>query len=122
MNVPCEKIRESLPGYIMHELPTEQAWLVREHLRNCPECAKEADELAKTLDFLAKAARDDGEATLRPSARKRLARAILHPVIDWICVHHRLVAWTVAIAAFAAVLAVAWIFRFKPEIKIYWLK
>ena len=122
MNVPCGKIRESLPGYIMRELPAEQAWLVREHLRNCPECAKEADNLARTLEFLATAAHDDVEETLRPSARKRLARAILHPVFDWICVHHRLVAWAVAIAVFAAVLAVAWLFRFKPEIKVYWLK
>lgn len=122
MNVPCSQIRESLPEYLMRELPNEQAWLVREHLRNCPECSKEADSMARTLDFLASASRDDAGAKLAPSARKRLARAILHPVFDWICVHHRLVAWTAAIATLAAVLLVAWLCSFKPEIKVYWLK
>lgn len=121
--VPCRMIRESLLDYLTGELSAEKTWLVGEHVRNCAECAAEAARLGRTLDFM-KAAKDGAGAgrALPESARRRLARAIMHPVIDWICVHHRLVALGTGIIALAAVLLVAWRCSIRPETVIYWLK
>ena len=121
--VPCRLIRESLLEYLTGELSAEKAWLVGEHLRHCPECSDEAARLARTLDFMRSATAARGVETALPqSARRRFARAIMHPVIDWICVHHRLVALGTALLVLACVMLAAWLCSFRPETVIYWLK
>lgn len=120
--VPCQQIREELTDYLLRELPVEQSWLIREHLRNCPECTAEAERISRTLDFMKTMTSGDDAQTLPQSVRKRLARALLHPVLDWICIHHRLVAWCAALGALALTMLIAWLCSFKPETVVYWLK
>ena len=120
--VPCEAIRGLLVEYLGHELGGERAVMVREHIRACPECAAEAARLEKTLALLREAPMPSAPYALSPTSRRRLQRAVAHPVLDWIFVHHRIVAWTVALGMLAAVLALAWHCRLKPETVIYWLR
>lgn len=120
--VPCDKIRAALFDYFGRELGPEQAWLVREHLRSCPDCTAEAARVERMLAALRDAPAETPPETLPPSFRRRLARAVMHPVLDWICVHHRLVAWMTAFAVLGAVFALAWHCRFKPDTVIYWLR
>ena len=120
--VPCEKIRASLLEYLTRELGPEQERFVGEHLRTCATCRDEAARIERTIAALRKAPAAVPPAALRPTLRKRLERALLHPVIDWVCEHHRLVAWITALAVFAAVMAIAWRFRLKPDVVIYWTR
>lgn len=120
--VPCEKIRASLLEYLTRELGPEQERFVGEHLRTCAACRDEAARIERTIAALRKAPAAVPPAALRPTLRKRLERALLHPVIDWVCEHHRLVAWITALAVFAAVMTIAWHFRFKPDVVIYWTR
>ncbi|MHC4592447.1 MAG: anti-sigma factor family protein [Planctomycetota bacterium] len=43
----CEGTREKLNAYLDGELSSEGAFLVREHLQDCPRCAAELDELKR---------------------------------------------------------------------------
>ena len=120
--IPCEKIQDLLFDYLSHELGEKQSWIVREHLRTCPACAREAAQLAATVEMLKGGATPDVPARLPETVRRRLARALLHPVLDWMYDHRRLTAWTAALLAVALVLLVAWLCRFKPDTVIYWLR
>lgn len=120
--VPCAKIRALLLEYMTRELGPEQTLFVREHLRDCDACRKEEARMARTLAALRKIPAAAPPPALRPTLRKRLERALLHPVVDWACEHHRLVAWIAAFAVFAAVMAIAWRFRLRPDVVVYWLK
>ena len=122
MKAPCSRIRELLLEYVTRETGPELTWLVREHLRTCPECRAEAARISRTIAALRGVPAAPAPESLRPSARRRIARAIAHPAMDWICEHHRFVAWLAALAAFAATMAVAWHFRFRPESSVYWVK
>lgn len=121
-SVPCEKIQEVIFDYLSHELSNDMSWLVREHLKNCKSCAKEASKLSKTMDMLKTTPSPVVSEHLKPSIRKRLQRAILHPFYEWIYVHRRLVAWFTALLTTAVILIIAFYFRTQPEFTIYWLK
>lgn len=120
--VPCEKILEVLFDYLSHELNSDMSWLVHEHLRSCKSCAAEAARLAKTMDILRGSPAPSTPEHLKPTIRKRLQRALLHPLLEWIYVHRRLVAWSTALLITALVLAIAFYYRNQPELTIYWLK
>lgn len=120
--IPCERIQEVLFDYLSGELGDRQSWVVREHLRTCPACSREAARLEETVAILRRSRGVEPPATLPPTIRRRLARALLHPVLDWMYVHRRLTAWTIALATLAAILAIAYACRFRPETVIYWLR
>lgn len=120
--VPCANIRALLLEYLTRELGPEQTLFVREHLRECAACREEEARIARTLAALRKIPVAAPPPALRPTLRRRLERALLHPAIDWVCEHHRLVAWIAALAVFAAVMAIAWRFRLRPDVVIYWTR
>ncbi|MDD5705161.1 MAG: zf-HC2 domain-containing protein [Kiritimatiellae bacterium] len=104
--VECGQIEEVLFDYMSRELGDAQSLLVHEHLRHCASCRRAAAEMQKTMDFLR--AHDPGlgvAAHLSESRRRRLIRAVMHPVMDWIIVHHWLVALLAAVAVIGAALA-----------------
>lgn len=96
-SVSCEKIQEVLFDYMSRELGDKQSWLVHEHLLHCESCRREAAVLEKTVAAL----RTDKSITapehLSNGVLRRLERALLHPVLDWIYVHRHLVAAVLAI-------------------------
>lgn len=48
----CKKLIRILPKYVDGELPDKRSALVREHIRNCPDCAAEAKALEKMRSLL----------------------------------------------------------------------
>jgi anti-sigma factor RsiW len=49
----CADVREGLVALFDGELESPEREAIREHLAACPECAREAAELRRTLDLLA---------------------------------------------------------------------
>lgn len=93
----CEDIQMLIFAYMTRELGDVQSRVVREHLRTCETCRQEASEIEETLAALRAGADDSEDLRLSDERRERLWRAVLHPVLDWIDHHHRLVAGSVAL-------------------------
>ena len=95
----CGDIQGVLFDYMTHELGEGRSALVREHLRKCRACSREAAEIQETLDLLRDDSRIHSERPQRLSdeRRERLARAYLHPLLDWIYMHHILVSVLLAV-------------------------
>jgi predicted anti-sigma-YlaC factor YlaD len=107
--VDCGQIQEVLFDYMARELGDAQSLLVHEHLRRCDVCRREAAAMRETLDLLR--AGDPGRTAagrLSECRRRRLRRALLHPVMDWIIVHHWLVALVAALLVLGCLLLLAW--------------
>ena len=51
----CETVRSELPGLIAGELTTQAAISVNVHLRDCPGCRRELEELRETIALLVEA-------------------------------------------------------------------
>ena len=120
--VPCKDIQSVLFDYMSHELGDKQSWLVHEHLLHCEDCRREAASIKATLDLL----RSDTSVVipehLPNSIRRRLERAILHPVLDWIYEHRRLVAWIMAIGIISRLaLLVCKLSKPKPDGTRFWV-
>lgn len=43
----CDYCKEKLSAYIDNELSSEERFLIEEHLKTCPSCAREAETLAQ---------------------------------------------------------------------------
>jgi len=100
--VNCEQIQSLLLPYLARELGASTSTLVREHLRHCPACQAELNEVAATLELL----RDGDPAynappTLAEYRRERVIWAWAHPFLDWCVRWHR---WISLIAAILALL------------------
>lgn len=94
----CEDMQMLLFAYMTRELGDVQSRVVREHLRTCAACRKEAADIEETLAALrADAEEPSTELRLSDERRERLWRAVFHPVLDWIDRHHRLVAGAIAL-------------------------
>lgn len=120
--VSCEKIQSLLFDYLSNELGDKQSWIVREHLRVCPHCSHESAQLQKTVSLLKKHTPPNDLANHLPlSIRKRLRRAILHPIFEWVYAHRKFTAWTIAILLAAFVFWLACFFNMKPDSVIYWI-
>ena len=120
--VPCKDIQTVLFDYMSHELGDKQSWLVHEHLLHCEDCRREAASIKATLDLL----RSDTSVVipehLPNTIRRRLERAILHPVLDWIYEHRRLVAWIMALGIISLLTLLACKYsRPKPDGKRFWV-
>ncbi len=103
--LPCEEIQALMLDYMQHDLGEGRSDLVREHIRCCPACRKRMVEFQGTLGFLHDAPFTQGAVLDHLSERhhRRLVRAIMHPVLDWVYVHHILVSALIAAVVIASV-------------------
>jgi predicted anti-sigma-YlaC factor YlaD len=97
--VKCEDIQELLLEYADRELGDSRSALVREHLLYCDNCKASFEEIMSTITALENAATPDEELPSELSEKHyaRVIRALTHPILDWIAVHHRMVAIITAI-------------------------
>jgi predicted anti-sigma-YlaC factor YlaD len=111
--VRCEDIRDLLFDYMSRELGRARSEFVREHLRRCPDCKKQAAEIQSTLDLLSTASREKTNLPSRLSddRRKKLYWWYSHPVMRWIESHHAL--FSLAIAA--VIIAILWLALYKAR-------
>ena len=88
----CEEVQAALMEFMSRELSMAKSDVVREHLRKCPDCQKEAAAMREVVEVL-KGASGTVSAPIRLSddRRKRLWRALMHPILNWIYNHHTLV-------------------------------
>ena len=120
--VPCADIQAVLFDYMAHELGDKQSWLVHEHLLHCEACRREAASIKATLDLLRQDTSVAVPERLPNSMRRRLERAILHPVLDWIYEHRRLVAALLAVGIIALLALLAQNYsRVKPDGPSFWI-
>ncbi len=103
--LPCEEIQALMLDYLQHDLGEGRSDLVREHSRRCPACQERIKELQETVGILHDAPFVHGPFPEHLSERhhSRLVRALMHPVLDWIYVHHILVSVVVAIVVVGTV-------------------
>ncbi len=120
--VPCKDIQAVLFDYMSHELGDKQSWLVHEHLLHCEECRREAAAIKATLNLLRADTSVVVPEHLPNSIRRRLERAILHPVLDWIYEHRRFVAGVLAVGIIALLVLLAEKYtQAKPEGRQFWI-
>lgn len=90
----CEDIQAVLFDYMTRELGPARSDLVREHMRKCDACRAAAADIKATLKLLQKASKSTEDimpSKLTRRRRKRIIRAMMHPVWDWISVNHFIV-------------------------------
>jgi len=103
----CAEIQAVLFDYMARELGEGRSDLVREHLRRCADCQKEAAEISAMLEALHEGSPEGTlEERLSDDRRKRLVRAYMHPVLDWIHSHHVMISILIALAVLVAVLGI----------------
>ena len=120
--VPCKDIQAVLFDYMSHELGDKQSWLVHEHLLHCEECRREAASIQATIDILRGDMSVDIPEHLPDTMRRRLERAILHPALDWIYEHRRVVASVLAVGIIALLAFLAGKYsRLKPDGPLFWI-
>jgi len=97
----CEEIQDLLYDYLTHTIGRARGELIREHIRKCDDCRTVAADVQTTLDLLKDASSQQSREpmSLTDDRRRRLWRAFMHPVLDWLYSHHILVSVAVAIAA-----------------------
>lgn len=121
--VDCRQIQSVLFDYMARELGDGQSLLVREHLRHCDACRREAAAMQETVELLR--AHDPGRLAaprLSEGRRRRLLRALLHPVMDWIIVHHWLVAALAALLLLGGLLGLLALFGRQPDFVPIWIR
>ncbi len=103
--LPCEEIQALMLDYVQHGLGEGRSDLVHEHTRRCPACQERMLKLQETLGILHDAPYPPGVLPQHLSDRhhSRIVRAVMHPVLDWIYVHHILVSALVATIVLASV-------------------
>lgn len=70
----CDKVRQLLGAYVDNELPPEDANRVKEHLKGCAECAREAAELSKVKQLVQSLPRQNAPAELSGKIRGQIAK------------------------------------------------
>ena len=103
----CAETQSVLLEYVTRELDAVRAKWVREHLRQCPDCAPLAVELEAALESLRQVLPRAAELPqhLTAARRARIAWSIQHPVLDWIRRRPKLVALMVALLVVAVLAA-----------------
>ena len=101
--VRCEDIQELLFDYMSRELGQARSVLVREHLRKCEACTRQAAEIQSTLDLLSNASKEETNAPskLTDERRKKLYWWYSHPIMLWIEQHHMIVSLIITILVLA---------------------
>ena len=115
----CAEIQTVLLDYMTRELGQSRSDLVRSHLRKCPECRKAAADMQSTIDLLQAADGEGVPSTLSDEHRKRMFRALTHPILDWMTRHHVVTSLAIALVVLSLVLLVLWRTRWlergRPE-------
>ena len=117
----CDDIQSVLLAYMSRELGDAHTHLIREHLRKCPDCRAVAMEMQATIDVLRKGseAPENMPSRLSGKRRRRLKRALLHPLWEWVGIHHFIVAvmimWLVVTALLLILRVVEPWHEGKPE-------
>ncbi|MBL7115736.1 MAG: zf-HC2 domain-containing protein [Kiritimatiellae bacterium] len=116
----CEDIQSVLFSYMSRELGSARSDLVREHLRKCPDCRELAADIQSTIDLFLKArAEEEGVSmTLSDDHRKRMLKALTHPILHWITENHILVsivATVIVLVGLALVLCTMKVRNDRPE-------
>ncbi len=103
----CDEIQDLLLDYMSRQLGDARSVIVREHLRKCEKCSAEASEIQNTLDLLRKASAEEPELPdhLTDRRKKRILRVIIHPVIDWMHQHHKLISIIITIVVLGIIFA-----------------
>lgn len=122
--VRCEDIQELLFDYMSRELGQARSVLVREHLRKCEACTRQAAEIQSTLDLFSNASKEEADlpSRLTDERRKNLYWWFSHPIMLWIEKHHVLFSLAVTlivIAILALIAARAKMWEEEPEEDIY---
>ncbi len=122
--VRCEDIRDLLFDYMSHELGKARSQLVREHIRRCEDCKRQAAEIQSTLDLLSGASKQETDlpSRLTDERRKKLYWWYSHPVMRWIEKHHvvfSLVVAVIILAILTLVLYRAKIFKDRPDEDVF---
>lgn len=117
----CASVQELLFDYMSGELGEKQSLFIREHLLHCKECSREAKQIEETVTLLKSAPRVS-DAHLSPTVRKRLERAVLYPFFEFVYLHRKATAWTVALLVMVLIFVIAYKCQFKPETVVYWIK
>lgn len=96
--IDCSRIQPMLFDYVSRELGDRKSMLVREHLRHCADCRKEAVDLQQTLVLMKhNDPGDSAPSALTGKRRKRLLWLMQHPFISRCLGHPRLTAFFVTV-------------------------
>jgi predicted anti-sigma-YlaC factor YlaD len=110
----CREVQGVLYDYMTRELGSARSEVVREHVRRCEVCRAELAGLQKTLDVLSLARKAPVPSRLSEHHRRRISRAVSHPVLDWICNHNVIVALS---ATLLAILLAAILMRWAMDVE-----
>ena len=112
----CEDIQALLYDYLTHEIGRARGELIREHIRKCTTCRTAAAEMQDSINLLKGGAPMDPPEplTLSDDRRKRVWRAFMHPVLDWLYSHHIIASIVIAIVAVIVALMIV------RHVKIIW--
>ncbi len=114
----CEDIQALLFDYMARELGDPRSTLIREHIRKCPACQQEAAAIQKTLALLEGDSHENSgrSSQLSENRRRRLRRAVMYPLLDWVYRRHVFVSVLVALALIGIVLMTLARIRHEPNI------
>jgi predicted anti-sigma-YlaC factor YlaD len=106
--IRCEDIQDLLFAYMSHELGQARSVLVREHLRKCRQCTKEAAEIQSTLELLSMASKETTNipSRLTDERRKKLYWWYSHPLMLWIENNHIVVSFIVTLVVITIIAVV----------------
>lgn len=101
----CVEIQSVMFDYLTRELGSARSEWVAKHLEKCHDCQRAAVDMRATLDLLREASKapDGYPERLTEERRRRIVRAIMHPVLDWVYAHHVLVSVISVLLILAAV-------------------
>jgi predicted anti-sigma-YlaC factor YlaD len=116
----CEDVQDLLTDFLARELGPARLDFVREHLRNCPDCLRAAQDMEGALALLRRAANTAAPAALDDERRRRLDWAVLHPALDWMSRHHRLVSAIAVVVAIVLALLLARLVRVERHLRREW--
>ena len=113
----CASVRPLLPAFVTHELDAALTTLVREHLRNCAECAAEASEILQAVNVLrsADSAKTESTPTLARDRRKRTLWLMEHPLAGWFFLHRHITGIICAVVVMTVVFLLLLTIRY-PDI------
>ncbi len=103
----CDEVQDLLLDYMSRQLGDARSAIINKHLRKCEKCRAEASEIQNTLDLLHKASAEEAEISdhLTEQRKKRILRVIIHPVIDWMHQHHKLISVIITIVVLGIIFA-----------------
>lgn len=105
----CRDVQALIYDYMSRDLGPARSDFVREHVLRCDECRAELAAIQKTFDLLSLARKAPVPDRLSAHRRRRMSRAVMHPVVDWICNHSFVVAFASTLfAVLIAVLILRW--------------